>query len=103
MIYLNKCLDLQPFSDCHVVVIDIRMGLLTSGAFATALLGILLIYYSVTSLEASTEEDFSSNEVNTGSIGSNLLHQYELDEAQQKIKLLESKLSLLESRMPQVN
>ena len=42
---------------------DIRMGLLTSGAFATALLGILLIYYSVTSLEASVEEDFSSNEV----------------------------------------
>ena len=39
------------------------MGLLTSGAFATALLGILLIYYSVTSLEASEEEDFASNEV----------------------------------------
>ena len=54
---------MQPFSDCDVVLIDIRMGLLTSGAFATALLGILLIYYSVTSLEASTEEDFSSNEV----------------------------------------
>ena len=42
---------------------DIRMGLLTSGAFATALLSILLIYYSVISLEASAEEDFSSNEV----------------------------------------
>ena len=39
------------------------MGLLTSGAFATALLSILLIYYSVISLEASAEEDFSSNEV----------------------------------------
>ena len=42
---------------------EIRMGLLTSGAFATALLSILLIYYSVISLEASAEEDFSSNEV----------------------------------------
>ena len=39
------------------------MGLLTSGAFATALLSILLIYYSIISLEASAEEDFSSNEV----------------------------------------
>ena len=43
------------------------------------------------------------SQVNTGSLGSNLHHQYELDEAQQKIKLLESKLSMLESRMPQVN
>jgi len=86
-----------------VVLIHIRMGLLTSGAFATALLSILLIYYSVISLEASAEEDFSSNEVKTGSLASNLHHQYELDEAQQKIKLLESKLSMLESRMPQTS
>ena len=42
------------------------------------------------------------SQVKTGSLGSNLHHQYELDEAQQKIKLLESKLSMLESRMPQV-
>ena len=41
-------------------------------------------------------------QVKTGSLGSNLHHQYELDEAQQKIKLLESKLSMLESRMLQV-
>ena len=54
---------LMPFSDRHVVLIHIRMGLLRSGAFATALLSILLIYYSVISLEASAEEDFSSNEV----------------------------------------
>ena len=46
------------------------MGLLTSGAFATGLLSVLLIYYSVISLEASEDfssnaasEDFSSNEV----------------------------------------
>ena len=91
------------------------MGFLTGGAFATALLSILLIYFSIISLEAS-EKDISSNEVKmasfilvhvllqvkTGTLGSNLHHQYELDEAQQKIKLLESKLSMLESRMPQV-
>ena len=91
------------------------MGFLTGGGFATALLSILLIYFSIISLEA-TEKDVSSNEVKmasfilvyvllqvkTGTLGSNLHHQYELDEAQQKIKLLESKLSMLESRMPQV-
>jgi len=48
-------------------------------------------------------EDTTSNEVNTGSLSSNLHHQYELEEAQQKIKLLESKLSMLESRIPQTS
>ena len=98
------------------------MGYLMSGAFATALLGILLLYSGIINIEASIQEDTSSNEVNTsiynyllcelnsklliqvntGSLGSNLHHQYELEEAQQKIKLLESKLSMLESRIPQV-
>ena len=98
------------------------MGYLMSGAFATALLSVLLIYSGIITLEASIQEDTSSNEVNTsisnhllfelnsklliqvntGSLGSNLHHQYELEEAQQKIKLLESKLSMLESRIPQV-
>ena len=44
---------------------DTKMGYLMSGAFATAVLSVLLIYSGIITLEASIQEDTSSNEVNT--------------------------------------
>jgi len=95
-------------------------GLVMKCAFAIA---ILLIYYSVYSLEVLVQDHLSSNEAKTGSLESNLSDQKELDEASEnhpaqhlaatntnhdkldddKIKLLESKLSTLESRMSQIS
>ena len=44
---------------------DTKMGYLMSGAFATALLSVLLLYSGIITLEASIQEDTSSNEVLT--------------------------------------
>lgn len=85
---------------------------LLGGACAAGLLSFLLAgYYSVSSSEVptntktshSSRSNVEENEVEPqGRLGSNLLHQHELEEAQHRIHLLESKLALLERRLPQV-
>jgi len=78
------------------------MGLVLKCAFATA---ILLIYYSVYSLEVTVQDHLSSNEANytAHNLAGTDTYPENLDDDQQKIQLLESKISTLESRMSQIS
>jgi len=78
------------------------MGLVLKCAFATA---ILLIYFSVYSLEVTVQDHLSSNEANytAHNLAGTDTYPENLDDDQQKIQLLESKISTLESRMSQIS
>lgn len=79
------------------------MGPFLGGGCLLALLSITL-YYTVSSLEVplpGAKEAMGENEVKV-EVGTSTLHQYELEEAQEKIRSLEGKLERLLEGLPHV-
>eukprot|EP00090_Calanus_glacialis_P029626 TRINITY_DN4755_c0_g1_i1.p1 TRINITY_DN4755_c0_g1~~TRINITY_DN4755_c0_g1_i1.p1 ORF type:complete len:420 (-),score=157.30 TRINITY_DN4755_c0_g1_i1:119-1378(-) len=75
---------------------------LFGGACVVSTLSVLVLYYNLVSSEFADMEDID-NEVGKEDKREDIasgLQQLELDDAQEKIKMLESKLAMLESRLP---
>lgn len=75
---------------------------LFGGACVVSTLSLLVLYYNLVSSEFADMEDID-NEVGKEDKREDIasgLQQLELDDAQEKIKMLESKLAMLESRLP---
>jgi len=78
---------------------------LFGGACVASSLSVLVLYYSLVSSESADMEDMDREVVreDSGQKTASGVQQLELEDAQEKIKMLESKLELLESRLPPSN